>query len=168
MLHYMTVDDLLLLKVTSQLHHVSIKRAIQVLRSHGFRPDCFVRPNTQCDVSRWSNARVMAWMRSIDLAEYAANLRGSGVHGALMVLEPRFTVETLASMLSIAPSKSLLRRHLSLNFCLLVGRAAQQHKREMSESSNYMPLIPTERTVKPRLDYELFSNPAGFASYFKC
>uniref|UniRef100_UPI00358EA3F6 liprin-beta-1-like n=1 Tax=Myxine glutinosa TaxID=7769 RepID=UPI00358EA3F6 len=157
MLHYMTVDDLLLLKVTSQLHHVSIKRAIQVLRLHGFRPDCFCTSKrtgaalqiSPCNVSRWSNSRIMAWMRSIDLAEYAANLRGSGVHGALMVLEPRFTVETLASMLSIAPSKSLLRRHLSLNFCLLVGRAAQQHKRDMSASSNYMPLIPTAK-IKPK------------------
>ena len=27
----------------------------------------------------------MEWLRSIDLSEYAPNLRGSGVHGALMV-----------------------------------------------------------------------------------
>ena len=27
----------------------------------------------------------MDWLRSVDLAEYAPNLRGSGVHGALMV-----------------------------------------------------------------------------------
>lgn len=27
----------------------------------------------------------MEWLRSADLAEYAPNLRGSGVHGGLMV-----------------------------------------------------------------------------------
>ena len=36
-------------------------------------------------VMLWTNGRVMDWLRSVDLAEYAPNLRGSGVHGALMV-----------------------------------------------------------------------------------
>lgn len=27
----------------------------------------------------------MEWLRSVDLAEYAPNLRGSGVHGGLVV-----------------------------------------------------------------------------------
>lgn len=33
----------------------------------------------------WTNSRVVEWLRLIDLAEYAPNLRGNGVHGALMV-----------------------------------------------------------------------------------
>ncbi len=33
----------------------------------------------------WSNHRVMEWLKSIDLSEYAPNLRGSGVCGALIV-----------------------------------------------------------------------------------
>lgn len=37
------------------------------------------------DVVQWSNHRVMEWLRSVDLAEYAPNLRGSGVHGGLIV-----------------------------------------------------------------------------------
>ena len=36
-------------------------------------------------MSLWTNHRVMEWLRTIDLAEYAPNLRGSAVHGALMV-----------------------------------------------------------------------------------
>jgi len=36
-------------------------------------------------VSVWSNHRVMEWLRTIDLSEYAPNLRGSGVHGGIMV-----------------------------------------------------------------------------------
>lgn len=37
------------------------------------------------EVIQWSNHRVMEWLRSVDLAEYAPNLRGSGVHGGLIV-----------------------------------------------------------------------------------
>ena len=34
--------------------------------------------------------RVMEWLRHVDLSEYAPNLRGSGVHGALLVFESRW------------------------------------------------------------------------------
>lgn len=40
---------------------------------------------TPNEVVQWSNHRVMEWLRSVDLAEYAPNLRGSGVHGGLIV-----------------------------------------------------------------------------------
>jgi len=40
---------------------------------------------TPAEISQWTNHRVMEWLRSVDLAEYAPNLRGSGVHGGLMV-----------------------------------------------------------------------------------
>lgn len=40
---------------------------------------------TPADICQWTNHRVMEWLRSVDLAEYAPNLRGSGVHGGLMV-----------------------------------------------------------------------------------
>ena len=35
----------------------------------------------------------MEWLRHVDLSEYAPNLRGSGVHGALLVMEKRWTFE---------------------------------------------------------------------------
>ncbi len=37
------------------------------------------------EIMHWSNHRVMEWLRSIDLSEYAPNLRGSGICGALIV-----------------------------------------------------------------------------------
>ena len=46
------------------------------------------------------------------LQEYAENLRDSGVHGALMVLEPTFGPDELAQALSIPSSKNIIRRHL--------------------------------------------------------
>lgn len=42
-LHPLWQDDLLSLKVVSVLHHLSIKRAIQVLRLNNFEPNCLRR-----------------------------------------------------------------------------------------------------------------------------
>ncbi|CAN9508467.1 unnamed protein product [Ophioblennius macclurei] len=155
MLHYMTVDDLLSLKVGSVLHHLSIKRAVQVLRLNAFDPSCLRRrPSDEnnvspAEVSQWTNHRVMEWLRAVDLAEYAPNLRGSGVHGGLMVLEPRFTVEALALLLNIPASKTLLRRHLATHFQLLVGAEAQRLKQDCLENPDYSVLTATAK-VKPR------------------
>lgn len=41
---------------------------------------------------QWSNHRVMEWLRAVDLAEYAPNLRGSGVHGGLIVSTAHFEI----------------------------------------------------------------------------
>lgn len=154
MLHYMTVDDLLSLKIGSVLHHLSIKRAIQVLRLNNYDPNCLRRrPSDEnnispAEISQWTNHRVMEWLRSVDLAEYAPNLRGSGVHGGLMVLEPRFNVETMALLLNIPPNKTLLRRHLATHFNLLVGSESQQLKQECLENPDYTLLTATAK-VKP-------------------
>ncbi|XP_071512078.1 liprin-beta-1-like [Diadema antillarum] len=171
MLHYMTVDDLLLLKVTSAFHHTSIMRGVQCLRLNNFHPSCLRRRPTDepwyknlknmppwsnempyetgTQVTLWTNHRVMEWLRSVDLSEYAPNLRGSGVHGALMVLEPRFTAETLAAILCIPGNKTLLRRHLSTHFISLIGPDIQQQKREAEKQPTYMPLNFLAK-VKPK------------------
>nr|XP_016849466.1 PREDICTED: liprin-beta-1 isoform X14 [Anolis carolinensis] len=164
MLHYMTIDDLLSLKVVSVLHHLSIKRAIQVLRINNFEPNCLRRrPSdennfTPSEVSQWTNHRVMEWLRSVDLAEYAPNLRGSGVHGGLMVLEPRFNVETMAQLLNIPPNKTLLRRHLATHFNLLIGQEAQLQKREAMESPDYVLLTATAKIKPKKLAFSNFGN----------
>ncbi|NXA97895.1 LIPB1 protein, partial [Melanocharis versteri] len=164
MLHYMSVDDLLSLKVVSVLHHLSIKRAIQVLRINNFEPNCLRRrPSaennvTPSEVTQWTNHRVMEWLRSVDLAEYAPNLRGSGVHGGLMVLEPRFNVETMAQLLNIPPNKTLLRRHLATHFNLLVGPEAQQQKREAMESPDYVLLTATAKVKPKKLTFSNFGS----------
>ncbi|XP_033722859.1 liprin-beta-1 isoform X3 [Delphinus delphis] len=164
MLHYMTVDDLLSLKVMSVLHHLSIKRAIQVLRINNFEPNCLRRrPSdensiTPSEVQQWTNHRVMEWLRSVDLAEYAPNLRGSGVHGGLMVLEPRFNVETMAQLLNIPPSKTLLRRHLATHFNLLIGAEAQHQKRDAMELPDYVLLTATAKVKPKKLTFSNFGN----------
>ncbi|XP_068026980.1 liprin-beta-1 isoform X9 [Melanerpes formicivorus] len=164
MLHYMSMDDLLSLKVVSVLHHLSIKRAIQILRINNFEPNCLRRrPSdenniTPSEVTLWTNHRVMEWLRSVDLAEYAPNLRGSGVHGGLMVLEPRFNVETMAQLLNIPPNKTLLRRHLATHFNLLIGQEAQQQKREAMEASDYVLLTATAKVKPKKLTFSNFGS----------
>ncbi|XP_061203277.1 liprin-beta-2 isoform X2 [Neopsephotus bourkii] len=164
MLQYLTVNDLLFLKVTSQLHHLSIKCAIHVLHINGFNPHCLRRRPVEesngspSEVIQWSNHRVMEWLRSVDLAEYAPNLRGSGVHGALILLEPRFNGDTLAMLLNIPPQKTLLRRHLTTNFNLLIGPEAQQEKREITESTAYTPLTTTAKVRPKKLGFSHFGN----------
>ncbi|XP_017581824.1 PREDICTED: liprin-beta-2 isoform X9 [Corvus brachyrhynchos] len=164
MLQYLTVNDLLFLKVTSQLHHLSIKCAIHVLHVSGFNPHCLRRRPVEennispSDVVQWSNHRVMEWLRSVDLAEYAPNLRGSGVHGGLIILEPRFNGDTLAMLLNIPPQKTLLRRHLTTNFNVLIGPEAQQEKREIMESAAHTPLTTTAKVRPKKLGFSHFGN----------
>ncbi|XP_016530026.1 liprin-beta-2b isoform X15 [Poecilia formosa] len=164
MLQYLTVSDLLFLKVTSQLHHLSIKCAIHVLHVNRFNPNCLKRrPGNEnefnpSEVVQWSNHRVMEWLRSVDLAEYAPNLRGSGVHGGLIMLEPRFNSDTMAMLLNISPQKTLLRRHLNTNFNNLVGVQAQQEKREYTEAAGYSPLSITAKVKPKKLGFSQLTN----------
>ncbi|XP_045146801.1 liprin-beta-2 isoform X2 [Echinops telfairi] len=164
MLQYLTVNDLLFLKVTSQLHHLSIKCAIHVLHVNKFNPHCLHRrPADESNLSpsevvQWSNHRVMEWLRSVDLAEYAPNLRGSGVHGGLIILEPRFTGDTLALLLNIPPQKTLLRRHLTTKFSALIGPEAEQEKREKMTMPAYTPLTTTAKVRPRKLGFSHFGN----------
>uniref|UniRef100_A0A8D1Z2Z6 PPFIA binding protein 2 n=1 Tax=Sus scrofa TaxID=9823 RepID=A0A8D1Z2Z6_PIG len=164
MLQYLTVNDLLFLKVTSQLHHLSIKCAIHVLHVNKFNPHCLHRRpadesnRSPSEVVQWSNHRVMEWLRSVDLAEYAPNLRGSGVHGGLIILEPRFTGDTLAMLLNIPPQKTLLRRHLTTKFNALIGPEAEQEKRDKMTSPSYTPLTTTAKVRPRKLGFSHFGN----------
>ncbi|KAM9220245.1 liprin-beta-2 isoform 2-T2 [Dugong dugon] len=164
MLQYLTVNDLLFLKVTSQLHHLSIKCAIHVLHVNKFNPHCLHRrPADESNLSpsevvQWSNHRVMEWLRSVDLAEYAPNLRGSGVHGGLIILEPRFTGDTLAMLLNIPPQKTLLRRHLTTKFNALIGPEAEQEKREKMALPAYTALTTTAKVRPRKLGFSHFGN----------
>lgn len=157
MLHKLTMDDLVNLHITSCLHVASLRRGIQLLREQKWNPDCFIRRSvtdescgTKDDVRLWSSHRVMEWLRSVDLSEYAPNLRGSGVHGALMMYEVKFTAELLAELLSIPPSKTLLRRHLATHFKELLGRDIIQVKRDAETTLGFQPLTLASKIKTPK------------------
>ncbi|XP_064480777.1 liprin-beta-1-like isoform X2 [Ornithodoros turicata] len=152
-LNALTVDDLVHMKVTSNFHHVSMKRGIQVLRLNRFDPACLKRRSlpeesknySPLDVSLWTNHRVMEWLRTVDLSEYAPNLRGSGVHGALLIYEDGVTCDLFAAILSIPTSKTLLRRHLSLQLKQLLGPRIMHRKRACEASPSHVPLSPSAK-----------------------
>ncbi|CAH2979886.1 unnamed protein product [Chilo suppressalis] len=158
------------LRVTHALHALAIRRGIQVLRDNKFNPETMIRRAAEGEITvisgsdaesgeattpsnelaRWSSHRVMQWLKEIDLAEYAPNLRGSGVHGGLMLLEPRFTAELLAALLNIPASKTLLRRHLTQRFNDLLGRDVIQQKRNAEQTLGYQPLTATTKYKVPK------------------
>lgn len=65
----------------------------------------------------WSNERVMCWVQSIGLKEFADNLLESGVHGALLALDDTFDYTDLALLLQI-PNQNTQVLHLTLKYAL--------------------------------------------------
>ncbi|KPM03863.1 liprin-beta-1-like protein [Sarcoptes scabiei] len=153
-LHYLTIEDLLHLKYNGQC----LKRRAGMDEVHQ------TEWNTS-EVALWSSHRIMEWLRSIDLSEYAPNLRGSGVHGALILYELAFNADLFATLLSIPTSKSLLRRHISSKFNQLIGEELAKLKQEHQLLPYYQPMIPGSKIKvhrkgafslrKKRCDYEI-------------
>lgn len=57
---------------------------------------------------------------SSPLQEFAENLLSSGVHGAVMVLDPSFNYDAMATALGIPNSKHMVRRHLIEEMKMLI------------------------------------------------
>ncbi|XP_055608212.1 kazrin isoform X3 [Uranotaenia lowii] len=113
------------LGVTRKFHQASIVHGIHVLRIMKYDRQALAMrrlqsENVDTDPIVWTNQRFIRWARSIDLGEYADNLKDSGVHGGLVVLEPSFSGETMATALGIPPSKNIIRRHLATEFETLI------------------------------------------------
>ncbi|KAK7803109.1 hypothetical protein U0070_015179 [Myodes glareolus] len=64
----------------------------------------------------WSNDRVIRWILSIGLKEYANNLIESGVHGALLALDETFDFSALALLLQIPTQNTQARAVLEREF----------------------------------------------------
>lgn len=117
------------LEIHRKFHQTSILHAVELLRRLGCDKEVLserrMSDSSASDPLVWTNSRVIEWIQNIDLEEFAENLRESGVHGALMVLEPTFTADTLATALGIPPSKLYIRRHLTTELESLVKPARQ-------------------------------------------
>lgn len=116
------------LGVARRAHQVSLLHGVQLLRALRFDRQALAQRRSLCehidvDPLVWTNQRFVKWAHSIDLGEYAENLRESGVHGALVVLEPSFTSDTMAAALGIPASKNIIRRHLATELESLVQPA---------------------------------------------
>ncbi|XP_078281547.1 kazrin-like [Rhinoraja longicauda] len=132
MLNSLTKRDLeKYLNVSKRFHQISLLLAIQLFRQWDFDREILHERRAWCenhnvDPLVWTNQRVVKWVREIDLKEYADNLVNSGVHGAVLVLEPSFNTEAMATALGIPTNRHMVRRHLFEELHLIVNPARDQ------------------------------------------
>ncbi|XP_051895080.1 kazrin-like isoform X1 [Pristis pectinata] len=129
MLNSLTKRDLeRYLNVSKKFHQISLLLGIELFRQWDFDREILHERRAWCenhnvDPLVWTNQRVIKWVREIDLKEYADNLLNSGVHGAVLVLEPTFNSEAMATALGIPSNKHIIRRHLFEELNLIVNPA---------------------------------------------
>ncbi|XP_074074486.1 kazrin isoform X2 [Macrotis lagotis] len=124
------------LNVSKKFHQVSILLGIQLLYQVNFSKEVLQERRARCETQNidpvvWTNQRVLKWVRDIDLKEYADNLTNSGVHGAVLVLEPTFTAEAMATALGIPSGRHILRRHLAEEMSTIINPATVTGIREV-------------------------------------
>ncbi|KAM3617921.1 uncharacterized protein V6R79_012678 [Siganus canaliculatus] len=123
------------LNITKKFHQVSLLLGIELLHLLSFDKEALQARRTQCEHQNvdplvWTSHRVVKWIRDIDLKEFAENLLNSGVHGAVMVLDPTFSTDTMATALGIPSSKHMVRRHLVEELKALIGLARTDAKQD--------------------------------------
>ncbi|KAG8007706.1 Kazrin [Nibea albiflora] len=130
------------LNISDQYHQTSLLLAIQLLQMLSFDKEALQARRTKCehqdqDPIVWTCHRVMKWIRDIDLKEFADNLQGKGIHGALMALDPSFNTDAMAKALGIPSSKHMLHRHLyeEMKSLSLPHSSAEQNNEPVGSSS---------------------------------
>ncbi|XP_073980302.1 PTPRF interacting protein alpha isoform X17 [Rhodnius prolixus] len=132
MLDYLTKKDLRgQLKMVDGFHRTSLQFGIACLKRVNYdRKDLEKRrrasDNEISDVLVWSNERVMRWVSSIGLKEYAGNLTESGVHGALIALDESFDHKSMALALQIPTHNTQARETLEVEFNNLLYMATDR------------------------------------------
>ncbi|XP_070085817.1 liprin-alpha-1-like isoform X5 [Equus caballus] len=122
MLAYLTKKDLRgQLKMADSFHRKSFQCGIMCLRRLNYDRKELERKREESqneikDVLVWSNDRVICWIVSIGLKEYANNLVESGVHGALVALDETFDFSALALLLRIPKQNTQARAVLEREF----------------------------------------------------
>lgn len=86
----------------------------------------------------WSNERVIKWIQSIGLKDYAGNMENSGVHGGILLFDESYDWQSLALALEI-PMHDMSARQLlenEFNSLLLVATATASNNRQSVNSIN--------------------------------
>lgn len=122
MLDHLTKKDLRgQLKMVDSFHRNSFQCGIMCLRRLNYDRKELERKREESqseikDVLVWSNERMIHWVLSIGLKEYANNLLESGVHGALVALDETFDYNALALLLQIPTQNTQARAVLEREF----------------------------------------------------
>uniref|UniRef100_H3CKY0 PTPRF interacting protein alpha 3 n=1 Tax=Tetraodon nigroviridis TaxID=99883 RepID=H3CKY0_TETNG len=123
------------LKMVDSFHRVSLHYGIMCLKRLNYdrkelerRREDSAQQNK--DVMVWSNERVMCWVQSLGLKEYADNLRESGVHGALLALDDTFDYTDLALLLQIPNQNTQARQLLEQEYNALISMGTERRPDE--------------------------------------
>ncbi|XP_056886007.1 kazrin, periplakin interacting protein b isoform X4 [Takifugu flavidus] len=105
------------LNISDQNHQTSLLLGIQLLQIVSFDREALQARRAKCEHQNWdplvwTSHRVIKWIKDIDLKEFADNLQGKGIHGALLALDPSFDTDALAKALGIPTNKHMLHQHL--------------------------------------------------------
>lgn len=84
----------------------------------------------------WSNERVIKWIQSIGLKEYANNLIDSGVHGGVLAFDESYDWQQMALALEIPMHDQASRQLLHAEFNNLIATATQRNVASPAEHAN--------------------------------
>ncbi|XP_026857170.2 kazrin-A [Electrophorus electricus] len=134
------------LHVTKKAHQCSLLLGMQLLHMLNFSKEVLQARRAECESQNtdplvWSCQRIIKWLRDIDLKEFADSLQNSGVHGAVMVLDPSFNTDSMATALGIPGNKHMVRQHLSEEMKALLSTARQGVEQEI-EPLGTPPTLP--------------------------
>lgn len=127
MLDHLTKKDLRgQLKMVDSFHRTSLQYGINSLKRLNYDKKELERrreesANEMSDVLVWTNERVIKFVQSIGLREYANNLIESGVHGSLIALDESFDHNAMALALQIPNQNPQARQILEREFNNLIA-----------------------------------------------
>ncbi|XP_030844909.1 liprin-alpha-2 isoform X4 [Strongylocentrotus purpuratus] len=141
MLDHLTKKDLRgQLKMVDSFHRNSFQYGILCLKKVNYDRKELERRREESalevkDALVWSNERVIKWVCSIGLKEFAPNLKESGVHGAIVALDETYDISALALALQIPTQNTQARSTLEQEFnnLLTVGTERRLEEGELGK-----------------------------------
>ncbi|XP_051953759.1 liprin-alpha-1 isoform X3 [Xyrauchen texanus] len=155
MLDHLTKKDLRSqLKMVDSFHRNSFQCGVMCLRRLNYdRKDLECRREESQlevrDVLVWTNERVVCWVQSIGLKEYAGNLHESGVHGALIALDESFDHNAFALLLQIPTQCTQARALLEQEYNNLLS-AGTERRLEEDDDKNFRRAPSWRKKFRPK------------------